>query len=230
MPSLWPPAWHCGEARVADIDMIPRSWREGLRVRRTLGAYGAALAALLVVGGGASAWLHWRVAVETPLLEAARATTAQVGATQAQLVSAQARKDALADQVAALAGLRGAGEVAALARVLDHALNERVWFETLRLARTQEALQSAPSPLPPDMVQARAAQTGTAQAWRLGTQVEIAGGALDNAAMTAFLAALAADPALSDVRFLNSSTAAAEDGGAVGFNASAALVKQKEAP
>ena len=80
------------------------------------------------------------------------------------------------------------------------------------------------------MVQARAAQTGTAQAWRLGTQVEIAGGALDNAAMTAFLAALAADPALSDVRFLNSSTAAAEDGGAVGFNASAALVKQKETP
>jgi len=219
---------------VADIDMIPRSYREGLRVRRTLAAYGAGLAALLVLGGGAAAVLHWRLAVETPRLEGARAASAQTGAMRTRLLDAQARKDALADNVAALAGLRGAGEVAALARVLDHALNERVWFETLRLARTQEALQAAPSPLPPGTVQARAAQggtqTGTAQAWRLGTQVEIAGGALDNAAMTAFLATLAADPALSEVRFLNSSTAAADEGGTVGFNASAVLVKRQEAP
>lgn len=215
---------------MADIDMIPRSYREGLRVRRTLAAYGAALAALLVLGGGASAFLHWRVALETPRLDAARAASAQAGAMRTRLVDAQARKDALADNVNALAGLRGAGEVAALAQVLDHTLNERVWFDTLRLARTQEALQTAPSPLPPGTVQARAAAGGTAQAWRLGTQIEIAGGALDNAAMSAFLAALAADPALSEVRFLNSSTAAAEDGATVGFHASAALVKHTEAP
>ena len=215
---------------MADIDMIPRSYREGLRVRRTLAAYGAALAALLVLGGAASAFLHWRVATETPLLETARAASAQAGAMRTRLMDAQARKDALADNVGALAGLRGAGEVAALAKVLDQALNERVWFDTLRLARTQEALQAPPAPLPPDTVQARSAQTGATQAWRLGTQIEIAGGALDNAAMSAFLAALAADPALAEVRFLNSSTATAEDGGTVGFHASAALVKHKEAP
>ena len=58
---------------MADIDMIPRSYREGLRVRRTLLAYGAALGLLLVAGGGASAVLRWRLAVETPQLEAARA-------------------------------------------------------------------------------------------------------------------------------------------------------------
>lgn len=215
---------------MADIDMIPRSWREGLRVRRTLAAYGAALAALLLVGGGAGAFLHWRLAVETPRLEQERAASLQAGAMRTQLTAAQARKDALAENLDALAGLRGTGEVAALATVLDHALNERVWFQTLRLARTQETLQAAPSPLPPGTVQGRAPQTGTPQAWRLGTQVEITGGALDDAAMTAFLAALAADPALSEVRFLNSSTAAEEEGGAVGFSASASLVKRQETP
>ena len=215
---------------MADIDMIPRSYREGLRVRRTVAVYGTALAALLVLGGGAGAFLHWRLAVEMPRLEQTRAASAQAAAMRTQLANAQARKDALAGDLDALAGLRGSGEVTALARVLDHALNERVWLASLRLARTQEALQATPSPLPPGTVQARAAQAGAMQAMRLGTQVELTGGALDDAAMTAFLAALAADPALSDVRFLNSSTAAEEDGGTVGFSASASLVKRQEAP
>ena len=215
---------------MADIDMIPRSYREGLRVRRTVGAYGAALAAVLVLGSGASAVLHWRLAVETPRLEAARTASAQAGTLRAQLVSAQARKDALADNVDALGALRGAGEAGKLAAVFDAALNEKVWFETLRFVRTQEALQAAPpAPLPAGTVQGRAA-SGATQAWRLGSQVEIAGGALDSAAMSAFLTALAADPALADVRFLNSRSAAEDEGGVIHFNAAASLVKTREAP
>ena len=215
---------------MADIDMIPRSYREGLRVRRTATVYGAALAALLLLGGGASAILHWRLALETPRLEQTRASSAQAGALQAQLVNAQARKDALAESVGALAALRGAGEVATLAAVFDKTLNDKVWFETLRFARSHEVLQALPpAPLPPGTVQARAPQSAAPQAWRLGSTVEIAGGAVDSAAMSAFLSALAADPALADVRFLNSSSAADEDGGAIRFHASAALLKSGEA-
>jgi Tfp pilus assembly protein PilN len=231
MASPWRPAWHCGEKPLADIDMIPRSYREGLRARRTLKVYGAALALLLVAGGSASALLRWRLALETPRLEQGRAASLQIGAMRTQLTSAQARKDLLAENVGALDSLRGAGEVAALAAVLDGALNDKVWFERLRFTRTQELLQVAPpSPLPPGTVQARAAQTGAVQAWRLGSQIEIAGQAEGNGAMTAFLSALAADPQLANVRFLNSSTAALEDGGAVSFNAAATLVKRGATP
>jgi Tfp pilus assembly protein PilN len=81
---------------------------------------------------------------------------------------------------------------------------------------------------------ARAAQAGSTpgavQAWQLGSHIEIAGRALDNGAMTNFLSALAADQALSRVRFLNSSAAPAEDGGAVTFSAAGSLVKRKETP
>lgn len=221
---------------MADIDMIPRSYREGLRVRRTLTVYGAALAVVLVAGAGASAALRWRLAVETPRLEAGRAASTQAGVMRTELTTALARKDRMAENVAALASLRGAGEVAALASVLDGALNEQVWFTELRFARTQELLQAAPpTPLPAGVVQTRAAQagalqSGALQAWRLGSQIRIAGQARDNAAMTAFLAKLAADPSLANVRFLNSSTAAAEEGGAVNFSVTAALVKQGERP
>jgi Tfp pilus assembly protein PilN len=215
---------------MADIDMIPRSYREGLRVRRTLTIYGAALALLLVAGAGAGAFLRWRLGVETPRLDASRSASAQAGAMRIQLTTALARKELLAENLAALATLRGTGEVAALAGVLDGALNEQVWFAELRFARTRELLQAAPpAPLPAGVVQARAAQAGAAQAWRLGSQVQIAGQARDNAAMTAFLAKLAADPGLTNVRFLNSSTAA-DEGGAVNFSVAAALVKRGEQP
>ena len=216
---------------MADIDMIPRSYREGLRVRRTLTVYGAALAVLLAAGAGAGAFLRWRLGVETPRLETSRSASSQAGAMRVQLSAALARKELLGENVAALATLRGAGDVAALASLLDGALNEQVWFGELRFARTRELLQAAPPvPLPPGVVQARAAQSGAAQAWRLGSQIQIAGQALDNAAMTAFLAKLAADPGLANVRFLNSSTAEADDGGAVNFSVAAALVKLGEQP
>ena len=215
---------------MADIDMIPRSYREGLRVRRTLTVYGAALALLLVAGAGARAFLRWRLGVETPRLDSSRSASAQAGAMRIQLTTALARKELLAENVAALATLRGTGEVAALADVLDGALNEQVWFAELRFARTRELLQAAPpAPLPAGVVQARAVQAGAAQAWRLGSQVQIGGQARDNAAMTAFLAKLAADPGLTNVRFLNSSTAE-EEGGAVNFSVAAALVKRGEQP
>ena len=210
--------------------MIPRSYREGLRVRRTLTVYGAALALLLLAGGGASALLRWRLALETPQLDQGRTNSVQTAALLAQVTRAQERKNTLAENVEALASLRGAGEVEALARLLDGALNDKVWFEHLRFSRTQELLQTPPSPLPPDTVQARAPASGAVQAWRLGSHVEIDGRALDNAALAAFLGALAADPALANVRFLNSSTATPEEGGTVAFNAAGSLVKRKETP
>jgi Tfp pilus assembly protein PilN len=221
---------------MADIDMIPRSYREGLRVRRTLAAYGAALAVLLVVGAGASLLLRWRVAVETPKLERMRSDSALAGALRTQLGSAQQRKDALAGEVEALALLRGAGEAASLARMLEATLNERVWIEQLRFTRTEEALRDPlPSPLPPGAVRTTPAPgavpaQGAAPAWQLGSHIELSGQALDHRAMTDFLGALSQHPLLSGVRFLNSSEAPAEAGGAVTFGATGSLVKRKEAP
>jgi len=215
---------------VADIDMIPRSYREAARTRRTLAAYGAALALLLAVGGGTSLLLRWRLAVETPRLERMRSDSALAAALRTRLAGAQLRKDALAGDVETLAALRGAGEAALLAQVLEATLNDKVWIDQLRFSRTQELLRPPlPSPLPPLTVQARSAQ-GEAQAWQLGSRVELSGQALDQRAMTDFLAALAAHPALSGVRFLNSSEAPAAEGGAVAFNAAGSLVKRKETP
>jgi Tfp pilus assembly protein PilN len=211
---------------VADIDMIPRSYREAARVRRTLAAYGAALALLLAVGVSASLLLRWRLAVEAPRLERMRSDSALAGALRTQLVGAQQRKDVLAGDVGTLGALRGAGQAAQLAQVLEATLNDKVWIEQLRFTRTQEQLRDPlPSPLPPGSVLARSAQ-GAPQAWQLASHVELSGKALDQRAMTDFLSALAAHPGLTGVRFLNSSETPAEDGGAVAFAAAGTLQKE----
>jgi Tfp pilus assembly protein PilN len=221
---------------MADIDMIPRSYREALRVRRTLTAYGAALCLLLAVGAFASVLLRWRVAVETPRLERMRTDSALAATLRTQLGGAQQRKDALTADVDALALLRGAGETAALAKMLDATLNDRVWIEQLRFSRSEQALRDPlPSPLPPGAVRAiqppgAVPVQGAAQAWQLGSHIELSGQALDHRAMTDFLGALAGHPLLDGVRFLNSSEATTETGGAVSFGATGSLVKRKETP
>lgn len=210
---------------MADVDMIPRSYREGLRARRTLFAYGCALGLLLAVGGGTAAWLRWRLAVEVPRLEQLRAATAQAEAMRVQLAAVTERRDALQQASEALTALRGSGAVGRLAASIDGAVNDGVWFEQLQFSRSQELLRDPlPQPLPPHTLQVRAPGAGGAiEHWHLATRVEIGGQALDNEAMARFLTALSRDPQLAEVRFLNSASADTEAGRALAFSVAGAL-------
>ncbi len=216
---------------MADVDMIPRSYREGLRTRRTLFAYGCALALVLAVGGASAAWLRWRLAVETPQLEQLRAATAQAEAMRGQLAAAGARKQALQQASGALEALRGSGAVARLAGSIDGAVNEGVWFEGLQFSRTQELLRDPlPQPLPPGTLQVQGAAGGAVEHWHLATHLEIAGQAQDNEAMSLFLNALSRDPALADVRFLNSAASRTDAGASLAFSVAGALRPAGGAP
>ncbi|MCC2972868.1 PilN domain-containing protein [Massilia sp. IC2-476] len=209
---------------MADVDMIPRSYREGLRARRTLFAYGCALAFVLGLGGGTAAWVRWRLAVETPRLEQLRAATALAEATRNQLAAAQARKEALQQASNALDALRGSGAVARLAGSIDGAVNDGVWFDGLQFSRTQELLRDPlPQPLPAGTLQVQGAAGGSVEHWHLANRLEIAGQAQDNEAMSRFLDALSGDPLLTDVRFLNSSASKTDAGVSLAFSVAGAL-------
>lgn len=210
---------------MADMDMIPRSYHDALRVRRTFARYGAALALVLAVGGAGSGWLRWRLAVEAPRLAQLHAASAEAQAMQARLVAAQQRKQGLLQASETLAALRASGTLARLSGALDGALNDRVWFDQLQFSRTQEQLRAPlPSPLPDGTlaVQAPGAANGASGYWRLASQVDISAQAADHEAMARFLGALSADPALADVRFLNSG-AGADGGPALSFSVAGSL-------
>jgi Tfp pilus assembly protein PilN len=207
---------------MADIDMIPRSYRHALLARRVLGRYAAALALVLVAGGAGAGWLRWRLALEAAQLDRLRAASAQAEALRARVAAAGQRKFTLVQASAALQALRGHATLARLSGSIDRALTERVWFDQLQFSRTQELLRDPlPAPLPEGTLETQGAAGGAVEHWRLASHVEINGHALDHAAMTQFLGALAADPALADVRFLNS--AATEGGSALAFGVAASL-------
>jgi Tfp pilus assembly protein PilN len=208
---------------MADIDMIPRSYRDGVRVQQALRGYGLALGILLLAGVTGASLLQWRLAVATPQLEQLRVRTADAEALRARLASAAAHQSALEQDAQALAALRDSGGIARLAGALDGALNDKVWFDTLRVARTEELLRAPlPSPLPAGVLTTRAATNPGApagpQTWRVARHLEIGGQALDHAAVTAFLGALSASPALADVRFVKSMAAPGEGPELVAFS------------
>jgi Tfp pilus assembly protein PilN len=213
---------------MADIDMIPRSYRDGLRVQRALRGYGLALGAVLLAGAIGTGALHWRLAVETPQLNQLRTRTAQAEALRTQLATATVRKSVLEQDARALAALRASGSVASLTQALDGALNDKVWFASLHLSSTAELLRAPlPSPLPSGTIETRASNQPNAapgpQTWRLARHVEISGQAQDHAALTAFLSTLSANPVLTDVRFLRSTAAPGEGPELVAFSVSAML-------
>lgn len=211
---------------MADMDMIPRSYREALRVRRTLFAYGAALAVVLAGGAAAAGWLHWRLAAEGSRLDALRAASASAESIRGRISAARQHRQALVQASEALAALRASGTVARLSDSLDGALNERVWFTQLRFSRSHELLPAAPpGPLAHGTLLTRGAgaANGAVEYWRLGSNVEIAGQASDHAALAQFLGALGADPALAGVRFLNSTAGSGEDGAALSFSVAGPL-------
>jgi Tfp pilus assembly protein PilN len=202
---------------MADMDMIPRSYRDALRVRRTLFAYGGALALVLAAGVAGTGWLHWRLAAEQASLDQLRAASASAEAMRSQVAAAQQRKNSLEQASEALAALHGGGTVARLSGALDAALNERTSFSSMHFSRSHELLKAPlPDPLPEGTVQTQGA--GTPEYWRLANRVEINGSATDHAALTQFLDAMSKDPTLSDIRFLNSAAAAGGHGSGLSFS------------
>ena len=106
---------------MADIDMIPRSYRDGVRVRRTLRRAGLALAAIVVAAAAGSAALRWQSAAlerrTATLQQAASAATAS----QAQAATEHAARERVLQQQGLLRALRREGELALLANAIDSA-------------------------------------------------------------------------------------------------------------
>lgn len=220
---------------MADIDMIPREYRDRVRARRTLRRTGMALCLVLAAGVLGGGTLRWRTAAlerRAAALEASSSRAQADGARNAALLADRVR---LEQAAALLDALRRKGELASLARGLDAALTDQVWLDELRVERDIQALTpgapataataAAPGAAPSFGEEFGApAAAGPAQTWRIGSTVELAGQAASYDAVTAFLSALGRQPGIAGLRLVSS--AAGADGHAIDFRATGALVRQ----
>ena len=219
---------------MADIDMIPREYRDGVRVRRTLRLAAIALALVVAAGTLAGVGLRWRTAALERSATALEAAAAQAQADSARGAEQQAERSRQEQAHAVLRTLRRQGELAALARGLDASLGDAVWLTGLRIERdVQGAAAGANTPAAalPEGTETFSAPGATAaapvQTWHLRSAIELHGQAASYEAVTAFLAALGRQPGIAGLQLVSSSIA---EGGAIDFHATGALVHQGKTP
>jgi hypothetical protein len=215
---------------MADIDMIPRSYREARRVRRLLGRYGVALGALLVVGAGAAGLLRWQVAHTEPQLTRLRADGASAGGDSARLAAILARQAALEQGVAALSGLRGAGSAGRLSEAIEQSLRADLWLVGIHYVRSEQRLpEPATDAGRPGDLSVRSA-AGAQERWRVTRRVNFTGAAFSYPALTEFMRSFAGRDGVVEVRLVDSrapddagagAVAGAAAGAAVGFEMTA---------
>jgi Tfp pilus assembly protein PilN len=223
---------------MADIDMIPRSYRDGVRVRRTLRRAGVALTAIVLAAAAGSAALRWQSAS----LERRTATLQQAASaaqtSQAQAATAQAARERLVQQQGLLRALRREGELAALAAAIDSALPANVWLTAINLQRDLQLATAAPATAGAPATAAAPAPDSRATTFATGnadggtlvmiTSVELAGQASDYNGITDFLSNLGRMPGMHGVELLSSS--ANPSTAAIDFRAVVVLVPPAEAP
>jgi len=216
---------------MADIDMIPRSYRDGVRVRRTLRRAGLALAAIVLAAAAGSGALRWQSAA----LERRTATLQQAASaaqtSQAQAATAHAARERLLAQQGLLHALRREGELAALAAAIDSALPATAWLTAINLQRDlQLAAPDASAPAPAPDARATTFATGNADGGTLVmiSSVELAGQATDYNGITDFLSHLGRMPGMHGVELLSSSANATT--AAIDFRAVVMLVPPAETP
>lgn len=218
---------------MADIDMIPRSYRDGVRVRRTLRRAGLALAAIVVAAAAGSAALRWQSAAlerrTATLQQAASAATAS----QAQAATEHAARERVLQQQGLLRALRREGELALLANAIDSALPETAWLTAVTLQRDLQlapanAPAAAPAPVPDGRTTTIATGNADGSTLVMVSSVELAGQAADYNGITDFLSNLGRTPGMHGVELLSSSASPTTP--AIDFRAVVTLVPPPEAP
>ena len=220
---------------MADIDMIPRSYRDSVRVRRTLRQAGLALAAIVVAAAAGSAALRWQsAALERRTITLQQAASA-AQSSQAQAATEQAARERVLQQQGLLRALRREGELAMLANAIDSALPETAWLTAVTLQRDLQlapanAPAQAPAPTPAATGRATTIATGNADGSTLVmvSSVELAGQAADYNGITDFLSNLGRTPGMHGVELLSSSASPTTP--AIEFRAVVTLVPPPETP
>jgi Tfp pilus assembly protein PilN len=213
---------------MADIDMIPRSYREAVRVRRTVRQAGLALACVTVLGVATVGGLRWRGAALASQAAALESTANQAQAERTRDAALQAASMRLLRADATLHALRREGELDALTRALDVALTDQVWLTGLSLQRNAQGAGAGAKDAAPDPAVEQVAALDAADGspnWRLASTIQITGEAADYGAVTTFLAALGRQPGVEGLRLVGSNAGAASH--AVEFEATGFLLRPK---
>ena len=133
---------------MAEIDLIPASWRAEQQLRRHLRSGGLAVAAVLLTVLAGRIGLEWTIRKEQAAEQQLQGLRREGERDMARLTVLQNAVDEARQQQGRIATLRGEGLVASALKPLDDALEDGIWFDELRYVR-QPVLPQPGNPAPP---------------------------------------------------------------------------------
>lgn len=192
---------------MADIDLIPQSYREAQRIQRTLKSYLLVCVLLVAIVAALRGTIYYLNESLQP--EIARLKTKEALSVQqlAQLDQLRAAKQKAEKQWQILQGLRGKPIIDQLFSAVDKALPGSLWFDDIKYMREGQFVDVKPETrnvgyfivVPKDEKNPAAGEQG----WRVARHVEIHGQAADHRTLTGFIGNLGAQPGISNVKLMN---------------------------
>jgi hypothetical protein len=189
---------------MAEMDLIPDDFRQGLKKRRLLHNFITACALVLCCVGLVwllLTYLIWRDKVEVARLEQQESISEQNKAKSAEY---RQRKEVVQQQLAALDELRGRDRVALFLRAIDAAHSEGIWFDSVHFLRRSATgtLGNVPGAAHSGIIVA-ANDAAAAQPLDVSQGVDIVGHALNHTLLADFMRKLGEQPGVADLRLID---------------------------
>jgi cell division protein FtsB len=191
-----------------ELDLIPASYKERLKIKRWCREFGLAFVSVLIIVFGLrfaiiskTMALNSRVAV----LQKEKQTSIEQQQKYNELVANEVK---LRKQLEILNGLRGGPSAKQILLAVDRVMQKDVWFTQWSFIRAGQITQVPPTTVQTGYFIIIPQETNTTpnqQAWKLDTHMEISGQALDHSSLSGFISNLIKQPEISDVKVINTS-------------------------
>lgn len=191
-----------------ELDLIPASYKERLKIKRWCRQFGFAFTCALVILFSLKLTIARKTSALTSKIEVLqkdKQTNIEHQQKYNELVTNEAK---LSKELEILNGLRGGPSAKQVLLAVDRVMQDDVWFTKWSYNRAGEI-----TPVQPATVQTgyfivlpqEANGSPNQQAWKLNTHMEINGQALSHSSLSGFIRNLIKQPEIEDVKVVNTS-------------------------
>jgi hypothetical protein len=191
-----------------ELDLIPASYKERLKIKRWCQQFGFAFVSVLVIVFGLRiAITNQTMALNSRIEILQRDKQASIEQQQKynELVAKEVK---LRKQLEILNGLRGGPSAKQILLAVDRVMRNDVWFTQWSFIRAGQITQVQPATVQTGyfiIIPQETNASPTEQAWKLDTHMEISGQALDHSSLSDFISDLIKQPEINDVKVINTS-------------------------
>ena len=204
---------------MSEVDLIPEDYRQVMCLRRFVRSFFIAFSVVVLLVSFGKGLLNLLVAREKSATVALEAGKTSVVSQRAELEKLRARQAELQERLAILESLRGGPPAERMFEIINRAVNESVWFTSLKFNRAPEGLAVKGPNADPAFFRAGPTDENRGNSEQQGRiRLEISGQALNHSALANLVKRFLDQQEIEDVHIVNTSTLHYPAGQVVAYN------------